>query len=260
MAAVLSIAVPKSWADLTQEQLRFLLQTMVGVQQANRNVGFRSVDDYAAQSSAQVATLCLLKWSGLQVICPYADGWLVAHDDKEFKLTTETMAAAITHLAWVKDLPGEPVRLDVVDGAKAVPADISSDFTFDNWLSCEALWQAYQISSDEAMLRQMAEILYHKDGINPDPADTLGIFYWWASVKNMVSDMFPYFFKPSGEEAEPPSADSIRRSMDAQIRALTKGDITKESSVLAMGAIRAITELDAQAREYDELNKKYPSR
>jgi len=260
MAAVLNISVPKSWADLTQEQLRFLLQTMVDVQQANRNVGFCSVDDYAAQSAAQVATLCLLKWSGLRAVCRYADGWLVAREDKEFILATETMAAAIAHLAWVKDLPGEPVRLDVVDGANGVPADISSDFTFDNWLSCEALWQAYQINSDETMLRQMAEILYHKDGINPDPAETLGIFYWWAAVKTMVSEMFPYFFKPTGEEAESPSADSIRRSMDAQIRALTKGDITKESAVLAMEAIRALTELDAQAREYDELNRKYPSR
>jgi len=260
MDGVVNITVPKSWADLSQDQLRFLLQTMVDVQQANRNVGFRSVEDYAAQSSAQVATLCLLKWSGLRVICPYADGWLMAHDDKEFKITTETMAAAITHLAWVRNLPGEPVRLDVVDGANGVPADISSDFTFDNWLSCEALWQAYQISPDENMLRQMAEILYHKDGINPDPAETLGIFYWWAAVKTMVSEMFPYFFKPSADEAESTSADSIRRCMDAQIRALTKGDITKESTVLAMEAIRALTELDAQAREYDELNKKYPSK
>lgn len=258
MAAVLNLSVPKSWAELSQDQLRFLLQSMVDVQLANRNVGFASVDDYSAQTSAQVATLCFFKWTGLRLICAYADGWLVAHKGAEYKLTSGQVAAAISHLAWAKELPGEPVRLDVVDGAEAVPADISSGFTFDNWLSCETLWQAYQLTSDEDLLRQMAEILYRKPGIRPDAASTLGVFYWWAAVKAMVSDMFPNFFKPSGDEAEPPSAEGMRRNMDAQIRALTKGDITKESEILSMEAIRALTELDAQAREFDELNKKYP--
>ena len=57
---------------------------------------------------------------------------------------------------------------------------------------------------------------------------------------------------------DPFDPDGLRRNVDAQIRALTKGDITKEPTVLAMDAFRAITELDALAREYDELNKKYP--
>lgn len=260
MGKTINLTLPKGWADLTQEQLRYLLQTMVEVQTANRNRGYRSMEDYSAQSMAQVATLCLLKWSGLKVVCAYGDGWLVAHEGEEFRLTTAQIAAAADTLGWAKELPGEPVRLERADGATAVAADLSEDFSFDNWLSCEALWQVYQLNSDEAMLRQMAEILYHKEGIRLDAAETLGIFYWWASVKTMVSEMFPNFFKPTGEGGEPPSADGIRRSMDAQIRALTKGDITKEAEILAMGAMRALTELDAQAREYDELNKKYPAK
>ncbi|MEE0979172.1 MAG: hypothetical protein UH625_07175 [Muribaculaceae bacterium] len=251
-----NLTVPKSWADLTQDQLRFVYRSMVGVQIANRNVGFFSAEDYASQTSAQVATLCLLKWGGLKLICKYADGWLVSRDAQEFKLTAGQISSAITHLAWLKELPAEPVRLDTVDGAQGVPADISSGFTFDNWLACETLWQVYQMTSNESLLRQMAEILYRKPGIKPDSSELLGIFYWWASVKNMVSHMFPNFFKPA-EGGETPSADSMRRNMDAQIRALTKGDITKESEILTMDAIRALTELDAQAREYDELNRKY---
>ncbi len=260
MATVLNLSVPQSWADLSQDQLRFLLQSLVKVQHSNRNVRFRSEEDYSEQSFAQVATRCLFKWCGLRLICPYADGWLVSSDGTEYKLLTWQVASAIKHLDWVKELPSEPVRLDIVDGAKAVPADISSDFTFDNWLSCEALWQAYQMTLDDSLLLQMAEILYRKDGIKADQAALLGIFYWWAAVKSMVSDMFPNFFKTSGENGDPPSADSMRRSMDAQIRALTKGDITKEKEILGLEAIRALTELDAQAREYDEINKKYSSK
>ena len=48
--------------------------------------------------------------------------------------------------------------------------------------------------------------------------------------------------------------------MNAQIRALTGGDITKEKAVLAMDTWRALTELDAKARDYEELERKYPSK
>ncbi len=41
--------------------------------------------------------------------------------------------------------------------------------------------------------------------------------------------------------------------MNAQIRALTKGDITKEKDILALDTWRALTELNAQAREYKDL-------
>ena len=43
--------------------------------------------------------------------------------------------------------------------------------------------------------------------------------------------------------------------MNNQIRALTKGDISKEAEVLRMDVHRALVELDAQAREYEELKK-----
>ena len=42
--------------------------------------------------------------------------------------------------------------------------------------------------------------------------------------------------------------------MDAQIRALTKGDITKEKEILSLDTWRALTELNAQAKEYKQIN------
>lgn len=44
------------------------------------------------------------------------------------------------------------------------------------------------------------------------------------------------------------------------IRALTKGDITKEREILALDTHRALTELDAQAKEYQELDKTLPKK
>lgn len=262
MAAVVNVNVPKGWTELSQEQLRFLLSAMVAVNFGNRNVGYRSQEDYAAQTAAQLQTLCFFKWSGLTIVCPYDNGYLVKSGDMEFMLPTKTVVAAIAHLSWTKALPMEPVRLDVVDGAEAIPADISSGLSFDAWLACETQWQRYQVSPDDQLLRQMAEILYNKENIKLTAAETLGVFYWWAGVKNLVSALFPNFFKKIGgdSEAEPPTYDEMRRNIDAQIRALTKGDITKEKEILSLDAMRALTELDAQAREYDEIRKKYPTK
>lgn len=257
----IDVTVPASWTDLSQSQLLRLYEVMVAVTDANKNVAFRDADDYAAQTAAQVATLLFFEWSGIEVICPYADGYLVRHDGGECVVNSETVAAAITPLNWAKELPGAPVRLDVIDGANAIPADISSGLSFDSWLACENNWQAYQLSQDTKWLREMAAVLYNKEDIALNPAEALSIFYWWAGVKSMVSEMFPSFFHPAGADSDQVlTSDSLRRNMDAQIRALTKGDITKEGEVLAMDAIRALTELDAQAREYEELNRKYPKK
>ena len=47
----------------------------------------------------------------------------------------------------------------------------------------------------------------------------------------------------------------LQDNVNTQIRALTGGDITKERDVLRMDCWRALTELDAKAKDYDELQK-----
>lgn len=261
MAQSINITVPTSWSDLTQEQLRFLLGTIAKVNRNNAGTRYRSREDYTAQTTAQVATLCLFHWGGIHFVCPWGDGYLLHVDGREAVLTSADIAPALLPLAWTAEIPTAPVRLETVDGAAAVPADIASGFSFDSWLACENLWQGYIVAPADETLRLMAEILYNKPGIRLNAAESLGIFYWWASLKNMLAAMFPNFFKGVvADNTEPPSYDEMRRNIDAQIRALTKGDITKEHQILSMDAMRALTELDAQAREYDEIRKKYPEK
>lgn len=108
----------------------------------------------------------------------------------------------------------------------------------------------------------MAAILYRKEDIRLKDYELLSIFYWWAGLKAMLSRRFPNFLQSSPVEGDVPQVDemTLRRSMDSQIRALTKGDITKENTILSLPAVRALTELDALAREYEELNRKYPTK
>ena len=91
------------------------------------------------------------------------------------------------------------------------------------------------------------------------PCERINIFYWFAALKETLSKKYSDFFQPlaGGDDGNLlGSSTSVEDAMNAQIRALTKGDITKEAEVLALDTHRALTELNAQAREYKELNAK----
>ena len=53
----------------------------------------------------------------------------------------------------------------------------------------------------------------------------------------------------------PPIGEVLRTAMNAQIHALTGGDITKEEAVLSMDTWRALTELDAKAKEVEDIKR-----
>lgn len=255
----LDLVSPTSWSELTQEELTYLLKAIAVVNRDSIGHAFRSREDYSAQVAAQVAVRCLFHWNNVRVITPYADAWLLAHEGREYLVTSGDLAAATAMISWISGLPEMPVRLDTIDGAVAVSADIEDDLSFDDYLACEACWQVWQSGQQDSLLRDMAAILYRKEDITLKDFEYLSIFYWWAGLKNMLSGRYPNFFQVSPAQSAIPHVDelTLRRSMDSQIRALTKGDITKESTILSLPAIRALTELDALAREYEELNRKY---
>ena len=244
----INLTLPSSWSELTQEQLRSVYVLMA--RYGNAEVAWQ-----------RVAASYVLKWNDIRIISPYGSNWLIRVEGHEYVMDTQEFAQVCRTLEWIKDIPASPVRLDVIDGAPAMPPDPTYDLTLEQWMACENLYLGYQYTQDPAHLRSMAAMLYRKENICLTPSEEISIFYWWSSVKQMVSAMFPHFFKPAPVKADDiPDADTVRRSVDAQIRALTKGDITKEEQILSMPAIRALTELDAQAREYEELNRKYPQK
>ena len=72
-----------------------------------------------------------------------------------------------------------------------------------------------------------------------------------------MSTAFPHFFrKRESADGEPPTEVHFIDLYNAQMRALTGGDVTKEKTVLALDCWRALTELEAKAREAEELERK----
>ena len=90
------------------------------------------------------------------------------------------------------------------------------------------------------------------DHIDCTPVEVMGAFLWFMWVKQNFSASFPHLFKPASGDGD----YDMTEAMNAQIRALTGGDITKEGQIKDSDVWRALTELDAKAREADELDKR----
>lgn len=125
---------------------------------------------------------------------------------------------------------------------------------FERYLVAENFYQGFLSSQKVEAIGELLNVL-SKERLG----DVLGVeeqflaLLWYASVKLELSAMFPDLFRPyQGDEA--PEANDLRQMVDAQIRALTGGDITKEEAILSADTWRALTELNAKAREANEYN------
>jgi len=244
-----NLIVPKSWEELSQEQLKyyFFVLTM-------------------CRSAAEVKTYCLCRWSGLEVLYPYGEGFMCRHEQREFVLQTLQVAAAIQSLDWTDTLPTSPVRLERIGKYRALPANFQ-EVPFEKFIICDNLYQGYLSAKDDQLLDDLARVLYQSAKVKPDAAERIGVFYWFASLKEMFARQFKHFFQPLSAQSDGNMFDQgrsqyeiIYHAVNAQIRALTKGDVTKEKEVLAIDTWRALTELDALAKEYEDFNKKYPNK
>ena len=232
--------VPQGWHELGDKQLRYVYELIA-----------------AEHSTDEIKTLCLLRWSDTKVIGRQDSGsYLLKKGKILFEVTPLTLAELLPALDWLANLPTVPVRLSKINRQAALPADFS-EVPFETFIICDNLYQGYLQTQNDDLLDQLGTTLYGK-AMTFKPYERINIFYWFAALKDTFSRKFPDFFQPisaaTGGNLLGSSAPSVEDAMNAQIRALTKGDVTKENEVLALNTPRALTELNAQAREYKELN------
>ena len=244
MNAVFDLSMPTSWDELTDRHLLlvFTLLTRNGL------------------TSPELKALCLMKWNNLSVIASLPDKrFLVKSPKQEVVLTARQIQQASTTLDFLDQIPPRPIRIKQIGKHRALPADFEK-VPFQKYLFLENLFQGYLNTQSEELLLQMAQILYESDHVKPSPAHLIGVFYWMASLKQYFAEQFPNFYRPAssdnGNLLGSESANFYRKLTDttnSMIRALTGGDITKEAAILQMDTWRALTELDAKAREAEEL-------
>jgi hypothetical protein len=245
MEATFNITLPTSWAELSDKQLLMVY------------------DLFAHDlSAAEVKTLCLMKWNRLKVLASLPDKrFLVKRKgEPEVALTSRQIQQATSVLNFLDSFAAMPVRIPHIGKHKAVAADFEK-VPFEQYLYVDNLFQGYLNTQQEHLLVQMAQVLYGSDNVKPTKAHLVGIFYWMASLKQYFAGLFHHFYV----SAQTGAADNafgqanlfqqLNENTNAQIRALTGGDITKEAAILKMDTWRALTELDAKAKEAAEYRK-----
>lgn len=170
-------------------------------------------------------------------------------------ISAESMAALAEGLAWIDDPGTVPVRVDELRGVRALDTKLHG-VAFEIYLQAENCFQGILNSKSEAAVAALARLLY--PGVRRAPAgwEQLMVVQWWAQVKAMFAELFPHLFRPTGGSA----TTTMMEVMNSEIRALTGGDVTKEGEILAIDTWRALTELDAKAREAEEINRKIKKR
>lgn len=237
----LNLTLPTCWQELTPTQMRYVF--------------FLMTQNYTAD---EVKTYCLCRFGGLKVLGKEDNGYCVLYENNPHIITAVQIAEQLPRLAWLDELPLVPLRLAQIDKHNAVAADLTG-VPFSDYLALDNLYTGYLQTQRNDLLREMAVILYKAEDITLTDEETISVFYWFASLKAYYQRRFRHLFAPStdgnllGEMTS--IADKLQSAMDNQIRALTKGDVTKEEQVLATDTVRALTELDAMAREYQELQK-----
>ena len=245
----IDLTVPQGWHELSDKQLRYAFELIAK--------GF---------TSDEIKTLCLFRWSGLSVRHRHNADFVCKLGKRSFVVTSLQIAEAIPALDWLDTIPPQPVCISRIGRFRPFAADFS-EVAFEKFIICDNLYQGYLTTQSDDLLDQLASILYQSPiPISLSPAERISAFYWFASVKDLFARQYPNFFQTAAQPdnllggSRLPTGAQIQQAVNTMIRALTKGDITKEREILSLDTHRALTELDAQAKEYRELNEKMPKK
>lgn len=246
-AQTFNLILPTSWEELTDKQLLLVYELFARV-----------------LSAAEVKTLCLVKWNRLKVLASLPDHrFLIKRKGElEVPLSARQVQQATSVLDFLDNFSPMPVRISHIGRHKAVAADFER-VPFEQYLYVDNLFQGYLNTQNDDLLLQMAQVLYASDKVKPTKAHLVGVFYWMASLKQYFAQLFNNFYKPAPTKEDGGSLGDqqndifrqLRESTNSMIRALTGGDITKEAAIGKMDTWRALTELDAKAREAEEYRK-----
>lgn len=239
--------MPTRWNELTQEQLRIVLTL------------YATFGDQP-DGMTQIKTAAWANFCRVGFVRPMDGGQLcVLLDSREhFLLDTDLLPAIMRDLEFLEHPEQMDIRLETFGAFKAKSMYLE-EITFEQYLRLENWYQTYLVTHDDDMLRNMATVMYGMEkpqtvGIKQDIL--LGIFLWYGAVKHRFAELYPHFLKPASGAGQI-CQESLREAIDAQLRLLTKGDVTKINGVLQTLLPYAMAELDALAREADEIKRKY---
>ena len=226
------VTLPQAWEELTPQYLEYIYTVL--------SQGY---------SMEQVKSLVLFRLGEWE----QDNGKTLTMTDIA-DLDVHLLADALRHLEWMDEPANPPVRLVAINKHECQADALLQTVDFGTYLMLENLWQAYLRNPTE-----VRPIALMNDYLYGAPLDTPLAVYnttaWFAALKARFEQNWPDLFKPAPNvgSAEPPDMVEV---MNAELRALTGGDVTKESAVRAVGCWRALEELNAKVKESKQYKTK----
>lgn len=185
------------------------------------------------------------------------DPLLVYFPELGGSLDTEALSYAISYFDFLDNPPQIPPILTSIGGAKGMNPQLQGA-PFGKYLELQQGWQSLlhtqgqNEAQTQTQLHGLLKILYL--GLKAEdirPRHELMVAEWMQGLNAYFAQKWPFLFmRQSTETAPPPDIEAI---INAQIRALTGGDVTKEKEILNIDTWRALTELNEKAREAYEM-------
>ena len=257
----INLTAPTSWREMSQEQLRYVFDLMA-----------------IEQEPTAIKTYMLIYFCGLHVIRHTRFGWkfwtMVDGKKRVIYLSTSEIQGFVHQFDYIDQVEDMDCRLDAVCGLHAADPLLQQGVNFNEYLHAEKYYQIFVETQNMEYIDNLAQWLYHDshrraagygdavddkgrtiEDVTLTPGERVGTLLWFVHVKRVMARAFPHFFKRTVVEDGQPEHVDFMELYNIQLRALTGGDVTKESTVLGLECWRALTELDAKAREAEELEK-----
>lgn len=245
--------VPSSWAELSEDQLRYVLYIL---------------SLYRDKTVAKCHLL--VRFCGLEVHKHTRTGWKCSvlcsvpgerPKRKVLYISSAEILSLLKNFDFIDKFTDFRPLQRASDVLLTAVDSMLHDVSFYDYLNIEKNYQLFMLNQEDKFLQKMAHLMYRTADGSADetahfePYELLGVFIWFSSVKEYFAANFPHFFKPAREGGELRRVD-ILPAMQAQIRALTDGDVTKQQAVYNTDCWAALTELDNKAREAEEFKKR----
>lgn len=178
----LNITAPKSWRELSQDELRYTLFLLTRFQEP-----------------LTVKTYLFCRLAGIEIIKHTRTGWkcsvLCRVDGKSrpkrkvIYLETEIVLSLLSQFDFIDGFDNfQP--LQAISGLKAVTS--IRKITFQDYLFAEKYYQLYLMHKEDKFLQQLGYLLYRDedgkrdDSVNFTAEELLGTFLWYSDFKQVL--------------------------------------------------------------------------
>ena len=277
----INLDLPQTWSDLNDDQLRYILRLRNIESVTPMEIRLLAVLKFAGLEERKPRTDIEREYAESNNVRYFKVARCSESRVKEMPLPDWFLTESIKRMAWLDEPTDDVTRIvNLISGHLPYEADLS-DMPFGIYLQVENAWQtalswAAAMSEQKAnkdaqkhlheCLDELASLLYypHREWyhtfkprkVSYPPETAQNIMHWMIGWHKYALYAFPHLFRRSGGSSSPITSEALREQTDAQLSALTGGDVTKLPIVLKSTMTHdALHVLDIKANEAAEARK-----